>query len=116
MSDTRPTSTNVDTIKDFRVRDDTIWLDNAVFRKLGAAGTELAPKLLKKGAFWLGDKAHDASDRIIYNSANGGLYYDADGSGAGEQLLFAKVAAGTVLGHADIVAYSGAPPTGFEVI
>jgi len=36
---------NFDLLKDFRVKDDTIWLDDAVFRKLGK-GTEARPSKL----------------------------------------------------------------------
>ncbi|HEX8257601.1 MAG TPA: hypothetical protein VF589_08195, partial [Allosphingosinicella sp.] len=58
-----------------------------------------------------GAAAADANDRIIYNAANGSLYYDADGSGAAAQILFARVTAGTSLSYADFVAYSD-PPAG----
>ena len=34
--------TNVDKIRDFKAKDDTIWLDNAVFKKLGK-GSEMKP-------------------------------------------------------------------------
>lgn len=73
--DTKPSSTNIDTIKDFSVADDTIWLDNAVFNKAGAVGD------LKTEAFCVGTKAKDASDRVIYDKATGKLWYDADGNG-----------------------------------
>ena len=54
-------------------------------------------------AFDAGAAAHDASDRIIYNSSNGNLYYDADGSGPTAAILFAHVAEGTPLTSADFV-------------
>lgn len=73
--DTKPSSTNIDTIKDFSVADDTIWLDNAVFNRAGAVGD------LKTEAFCVGTKAKDASDRVIYDTATGKLWYDADGNG-----------------------------------
>lgn len=71
-----PGSGNVDTITDFSSADDTIELHRSVFAALTEAGA-LAADLFKDIA--TGTK--DASDRIIYDSRNGSLYYDADGSG-----------------------------------
>jgi Ca2+-binding RTX toxin-like protein len=77
-------STNKDAIMDFRVVDDTIRLENAVFSKVGSNGT------LKSSAFWSNNtgKAHDKDDRVIYDKDSGVLYYDADGSGKGAAVVF----------------------------
>ncbi len=56
---------------------------------------------LDAGAFQLGTAADDAADRIIYDQTTGKLYYDADGNGAGSQVLFAQVTAGAALTNAD---------------
>jgi hypothetical protein len=81
--DSRPHKTrNADTITDFNVNDDGIWLENKVFAKLGKKGTEMNPAQLKKSFFTIGDKAKDQNDYIVYNKAKGVLYYDADGSGS----------------------------------
>jgi Ca2+-binding RTX toxin-like protein len=79
--------TNRDTITDFRVVDDTIRLDNAVFTKVGSNGT------LKSGAFYANftGKAHDRDDRIIYEKDTGKLFYDADGTGSKAAIHFATV-------------------------
>jgi Ca2+-binding RTX toxin-like protein len=73
--DTALGSGNIDTIADFNVADDTIWLDNSVFTALPAA--DLA--MLSSSQFRVGWAAMDSSDRIIYNPQNGALLYDADG-------------------------------------
>lgn len=76
---TTPSSTdNYDTIRDFSAADDSIWLDDAVFTALTTLG-ELSSALFKD----IGVEARDADDRVLYNSDNGNLYYDADGSGSG---------------------------------
>jgi Ca2+-binding RTX toxin-like protein len=77
-------ATNVDTITDFNVADDTIRLENAFM-------TALSTGQLQAEAFHIGLAAADASDRIIYNAGSGSLSYDADGSGAGTAILFAEV-------------------------
>jgi len=79
--DTKPNrKTNVDTIKDFSVKDDSIWLDNAVFTKIGK-GTPETPVKLKAGLFHIGKAAHDRDDRIVYDKTTGKLFYDEDGTG-----------------------------------
>ncbi|WP_315975115.1 cadherin domain-containing protein [Microvirga yunnanensis] len=95
---TKPSSTNKDAIKDFRVIDDTIRLDNAVYTKIGANGT------LKSGAFYanLTGKAHDRDDRIIYEKDTGKLYYDADGIGSKAGVHFATVGKFLGLTYKDI--------------
>ncbi len=95
-------SSNWDTISDFSVVDDTILLSQAIFAAAGGVGT------LSSSAFRLGTAAGDADDRIIYDLASGKIYYDADGTGAGAKVFFAKVTAGTVLTNADFQVFAPA--------
>jgi Ca2+-binding RTX toxin-like protein len=89
-------TTNLDRITDFNVTDDTIKLENTgVFTALPVLGT------LAAAAFFKGTAAHDATDRIIYNSATGALYYDADGNGAAQQVQFAVLAPNLALTNLD---------------
>jgi Ca2+-binding RTX toxin-like protein len=87
-------STNVDRITDFSVGADTVQLENNVF-----AG--LATGMLSSAAYFRGAAAHDASDRIVYNSASGALFFDADGNGAGEAILFATLPRNLALTNVD---------------
>ncbi|MGO4705900.1 cadherin domain-containing protein, partial [Microvirga sp. 2MCAF38] len=87
--DTKLGKTNVDKIVDYGVKDDSVWLDNAIFKKLGK-GTSLKPGKLKKEFFTFGDKAQDANDYLIYDPAKKALYYDADGNGAGKAVAIFK--------------------------
>jgi Ca2+-binding RTX toxin-like protein len=87
-------ASGVDTITDFSSRDDTIYLENAVF-------TGLATGRLASSAFHVGAAAHDASDRIIYDKASGALYFDADGTGAIAAELFAQITPGSAVSRAD---------------
>ncbi len=89
---------NIDAILDFSRADDTIFLDRDIFKAIGASG------MLNAAAFHVGSRAADAADRIIYDPSTGNIFYDADGTGAGGQLLFATVTAGTTLTHADFIA------------
>jgi Ca2+-binding RTX toxin-like protein len=92
--DTRPNrSTNKDKIADYSVRDDSIWLENKVFTKLGRKGSEKKPAQLNKDFFVAGTKAKDKNDYVIYDKKKGVLYYDADGSGSKyKQVEFATLA------------------------
>jgi hypothetical protein len=77
---------------DYKVKDDTIWLDNAVFAKLGKSGSAIKPAALNKAFFTIGPKAKDKNDYIIYDNKNGYLYYDANGSSAkSKQVLVATL-------------------------
>ena len=67
---------NVDTIRDFSSGIDRIRLDDDVFSAL-SAGTALSDEQFHSGAG--ATAAHDASDRIVYDTSSGALYYDADG-------------------------------------
>lgn len=85
---TKPSrASNLDRILDFSVRDDTIYLENAVFTRLTAGK-------LSSAAFWTGSKPHDSTDRVLYDSANGGLFYDTDGTGTAASVQIAQLSKG----------------------
>ena len=92
-------TTNVDKLSDFSVAADTIFLDRDIFTAITASGP------LAASAYRAGTAAADASDRIIYDSATGNIFYDSDGTGAAAAILFATVAAGTALTSADFSGY-----------
>ncbi|RDI53654.1 calcium-binding protein, partial [Microvirga subterranea] len=96
----RPGPTNVDHIAGFNPQQDSIYLDNGVFNKLGG-GSRSAPGALSKDFFTIGEKAKDANDHVIYDKAKGILYYDADGSGHGEAVAFATIGKNLKMTHAD---------------
>ncbi|WP_408588239.1 beta strand repeat-containing protein [Novosphingobium sp.] len=76
--DTARISSGSDVVVDFSAaQGDKIQLTLAQFKGLGATGALTAEQLwAANGAFY----SHDASDRILYDSATGKLWYDADGS------------------------------------
>jgi Ca2+-binding RTX toxin-like protein len=76
---------NVDTISDFSAAEDTILLDNAIFKKLKAEGA------LQAKYFEIGKKAKSGKDAIIYNDKTGDLIYDTNGKKKGGALVFAKL-------------------------
>jgi len=92
-------TTDVDHIADFAPGEDFILLDNRVFHALTQTGT------LAKGAFFTGAKAHDSSDRIIYNPKNGFLTYDSNGSHSGGATHFATLAPHLHLTHNDFFVF-----------
>jgi Ca2+-binding RTX toxin-like protein len=77
--------TNVDTITDYNVADDTIHLENAIFTALTTTGM-LAAESFRRGAV-----AVDADDYVIYDDVTGALYYDADGNGVAAAVQFAAL-------------------------
>ena len=78
---TAPNSTsNFDTILDFTSGEDHLAFSKAVFLGFASASIDT----LSADAFWSGagiTTAHDATDRIIYNTTTGVVYYDVDGAG-----------------------------------
>ncbi|MCB1934065.1 MAG: calcium-binding protein, partial [Candidatus Accumulibacter sp.] len=91
--------TNRDTITDFNVVADTIELENAIFASLTSTGT-LAAGSFHAGA---GVSAADADDYILYDSASGALFYDADGNGVGTAVPFATLGGGLALSSSDFM-------------
>jgi Ca2+-binding RTX toxin-like protein len=79
-------SSNVDTILNFSTGD-KIALASSVF-------SALSPGALSGSEFFSGagaNAAQDASQRIVYDSASGALYYDADGLGGVSAVQFAVI-------------------------
>ena len=99
--DTKPSGkANSDRLTDFDVKDDSIWLENKVFTKLGKAGSAAMPAQLSKSSFAI-DRAKDKNDYLIYNEKTGVLSYDADGSGSKSAIEIAQLKKGLGLSHKD---------------
>jgi tartrate-resistant acid phosphatase type 5 len=94
----------VDTITDFSVADDTIWLGDTAFRKLSLSpSVSDSPQILNQSFFAINEKPRDSNDYLIYNSGTGTLTYDADGSGAGVGVVFAQLSKGLALSYKDFI-------------
>ena len=90
--DTALGGTNVDTIVGYSVADDMIELDSAIFTGLAAGALNpLAFASNATGVAVLG------TDRIIYQSTTGSLFFDADGVGGAAGTKFATLTAGLAL-------------------
>ena len=94
-------SANADRVSDFVSGQDKLQLDDAAFGAIGASGGFAAGD----ARFWASSSgaAHDANDRVVYNTSTGQLYYDADGNGAGGAQLFATLTTKPVITASDIV-------------
>lgn len=90
------TSSNVDTITDFSVADDTIVLDKSIFAALGL-GT------LSEDDFAFSTDLDVATAHIVYNSTTGALFYDKDGAGSAGDVKFAQLSTGLALTAADFL-------------
>ena len=91
-------SSNVDMIKDFNVKDDTIRPDSGIFTALNAGK-------LFSGAFYKASKAHDHDGRIIYDGTKGALFYDPDGNGAAAQTQFATIGKKLAVTNSDFLVF-----------
>jgi Ca2+-binding RTX toxin-like protein len=96
-----PASGGVDRIFDLVSGTDELLFENAALTALGAGGAFGAGD----GRFFAGAGAisgHDANDRLVFNTTNGNLYYDADGSGAFAAQLVAILGGAPTLAATDI--------------
>ncbi|WP_210497298.1 glycoside hydrolase family 113 [Microvirga antarctica] len=87
----KPSAATIDRIADFIVKDDSVYLDNAVFKKLGG-GTLTKPGKLNKAFFTIGSEAKDKNDYLVYDGTKKTLFYDVDGSGAGKAVAIVSFA------------------------
>jgi len=94
-----PVAANSKTIVDFNVADDTIQLDKAFMAALDTTGVLAAAKFVANTT----GLATTAAQRVIYDTDDGKIYYDADGSGAGAKQLLANVAVNLALAANDFV-------------
>lgn len=92
-------SKNFDTITDFNRTADTIYLDNAVFTSIRSTGV-MNSALFKANAAGV---ATDPTDRIVYDTDSGVLFYDSNGSAAGGSVRFAVLQGKPVISSADFL-------------
>ena len=93
-------TSNIDRITDYNAVADTFRLDKAVFTGL-AAGTLSGAAYVQNTT----GKAVDASDRIIYETDTGKVFFDRDGTGAAAAVQFATIGTNLVLTSADFVVF-----------
>jgi Ca2+-binding RTX toxin-like protein len=90
---------NTDWINDFVKGQDNLVLDIDVFAGIGGAVT-LDATHFRAGAHVT---AQDGDDHVLYDTASGNLYYDADGSGFDAAILVASLAGMPAITAADIL-------------
>ena len=98
----KPAATsNVDTIADFTHGEDSLSFSKSAFASLGNVG-QLADDDPKFWSSATATTAHDADDRLVYNTTTGALYYDADGLGGASAVQIATLSAHPQLLSGDI--------------
>jgi Ca2+-binding RTX toxin-like protein len=98
-----------DQVVDFVSATDKLVFDNAFFTTIGAPGNFAAgdARFVSGAGLTAGQ---DASDRLVYNTTNGDLYYDSDGNGSGGTELVATLQGAPALAATDIVVTGQALP------
>ncbi|OJY29009.1 MAG: hypothetical protein BGP11_17375 [Rhodobacterales bacterium 65-51] len=97
--DLTPELGGTDLIVDFSRGKDRIQLSASAFGGLVATADGALP--VTAFAANAGGVARDADDRILFDTTTGRLLYDADGSGEGEAVVFARLISVQTLGAAD---------------
>jgi Ca2+-binding RTX toxin-like protein len=108
-----PGSANADLVIGFSSGHDQIHLDNIAHGNLGAAGGMSAGDA--RFAANASGTAQDSSDRVIYNTSSGQLWYDADGNGGGAAQLIATLQGVPTLVATDVVVVGSGGPGGSVV-
>src|SRR5207244_12856211 len=96
------TDANADVITDFASGSDELVFDTTLFPAMGSIGNLFA----NDERFYAAAGAtsgHDASDRVIYNTTTGQLFYDADGNGSGAAQLLATLQGAPAFAPTDIL-------------
>src|SRR4051794_30478317 len=103
--DAAPGAANADVLLAFHSGADKMQLDGTVLADLGATGNLTAGD----ERFWASSSgtAHDASDRVLFNTRTGELWYDADGNGAGAKQLIATLQGTRTLAATDLAVANG---------
>jgi Ca2+-binding RTX toxin-like protein len=102
-------------ITDFASGTDKLRLDGNVFAGVGATGNYAAGD----GRFHAAagaSAAHDADDRLIYNTTTGDLYYDPDGTGSVQASLVTRLQGAAALAAADIEVINGSAAGGELIV
>jgi serralysin len=97
-----PGTANADRLLDFTSGSDKLRFDDAFHPGAGALGSLVAGDQ----RFWSAAGAtagHDATDRFVYDTTTGNLYYDADGNGSGVAQLAATLQLSATLQAVDLV-------------
>ncbi|HEX5500550.1 MAG TPA: calcium-binding protein, partial [Thermomicrobiales bacterium] len=106
-----PGASNADQVTDFASGSDTLRLDARAMDGLGANG-DFAADDARFHAASGASGGHDATDRVVYDTSSGNLWYDADGSGAGAAQLIATLSGAPALAATDIAVDNGTAPGG----
>jgi Ca2+-binding RTX toxin-like protein len=90
----------IDRIQDFVVGNDKIQISASGFGVALTANASLDISAFRSGAGIT--TANTSSQRFIYNSSNGALFFDADGNGAGNKIQIAILSGLPTLSNSDI--------------
>jgi Ca2+-binding RTX toxin-like protein len=90
------TNHRADTITDFIPGQDRVVISAAGF------GGGLTVGILNANLFVLGNSATDANDRFLYDTNNGRLFYDVDGTGSANAFVLATLQGIPALSNTDI--------------
>lgn len=92
-----------DTIKDFVSADDSIAVAGSIFGGGLTGSPDGTP--ISADQFHLGSAAADNTDRFIYDTTSGNLFFDVDGTGSTAQVKLRQLTGIPTLDAADIVVF-----------